>query len=484
MNRMAVCRVAGVGVFAALLLPAVSEANERGELETLKRKVDQQDAVVQRQQATVQQLMDQLAQLAAKVDVRPAPPPATQARVNLEGAELASLPAELVQTGGGPLPVHIGGYIDVGYVDPSGSGTVSTSALQVTSRGDTLSSLGLDGDSSLLVNELNVDLRATPTPRAEAVANLAFLPRKLTITSSGGSAFTDAFEVNLAYLAYAPFPQEAGPLIDNLFGDMKLSVGKFESPMGIEYRDNKASDRVNISRSMMSIYWTGYPIGIKARGTLFKRALNEFRHSIVTYNLALTNTEPWVTNVVDGDRATNSRRTVMGRLAYGLELFPGAFFETGTSLAYGARINQGDNHTLADSIDVDGRLEWGPLTLRAEYDFSDLDRPRSGGSSATAAKFSHLYLEGYCEWRRPHWVPTWVPLVSLTPYYRYDTRNLNSFPAVGVATTLTQVQRHTLALRYLMAPGRMLKTEYQLVGEAEGAAVDAIAFLMSFVQQF
>ena len=35
-----------------------------------------------------------------------------------------------------------------------------------------------------------------------------------------------------------------------------------------------------------------------------------------------------------------------------------------------------------------------------------------------------------------------------------------------------------------MKPDRMLKAEYQMVGEAEGADVDDNAFLMSFVQEF
>lgn len=128
-------------------------------------------------------------------------------------------------------------------------------------------------------------------------------------------------------------------------------------------------------------------------------------------------------------------------------------------------------------------LEWGPLTFRAEYDSSNLDRPRSGGSTATAATFSHLYLEGFYEVPRPRWLPPWIPLASLTPYYRYDTRDFNSTPATGTAT-VQEIRRHTLALRYLMDTGRMLKAEYQLVGEAENADVDDDAFLMSFVQQF
>lgn len=476
---------AGLGAAVMLaFLSSVCQADEQTELGRLRRKVDEQDAVIHQQQATIQQLLDRFTRLETKVTGRSTATTASSAtpnRVALDTEELAALPPEVVQQDRTRLPLKLSGYVDIGYVDPAGDGTVSTSALQINSRGDNLSTVGLDGDSSFLVNELNLNLVATPAERTEAVANLAFLPRKLSITSSGGSAFTDTFEVNLAYLAYEPFEKESGPWIDNLFGDLKLYLGKFDSPIGIEYRSNKAPDRVNISRSMMSIYWAGYPVGIKARGKLFKDRLNEFRHSVLTYNLALANAEPWMTTLIDVDRATNSRRTIMGRLSYGLDLVPEMFFESGVSLAYGPRINQGDNNTLSDSIDLDSRLEWGPLTLRAEYDYSNLDRPRAGGSAST---FSHIYLEGFYEIPRPAWLPKRVPLTSLTPYYRYDMRDLNTTPATGPSTTLLEVNRHTFALRYLLAPKRMLKAEYQVVEEAEGASVNDNAFLMSFIQEF
>ena len=473
--------IVGAMLGVGLLLPAVAMANETTELERLKERLSHQEVVIQQQQATIQQLLEKMQAFEVRLGGGHAAPPASGARVNLEAEDLAALPPDVIQQPAGSLPVKLGGYIDVGYVDPAGSGRTSTGALQVNSRADNLATLGLDGDSSFLVNEVNLDVVARPTPQAEAVANVAFLPRKLTITSTGGSAFTDAFEVNEAYLAYQPFPEGSGPVIDNLFGDLKLSLGKFESPMGIEYRFNKAPDRVNISRSMMSIYWTGYPVGIKARGKLFKDPLSEFRNSLLSYTLALANGEPWISRLADMDRATNSKRTVMGRLAYGLDVLPGAFLESGVSLAHGPRINQGDNNTTADSIDVDARLEWGPLTVRAEYDYSNLDRPRTGG---TAATFSHLYLEGFYEIPKPGWWPRLIPLASLTPYYRYDTRNFNVTAVTGGLPTLQEVKRHTFALRYLLTTGRMLKAEYQLVGEAENASTNDNAFLASFVQAF
>lgn len=469
----------GLGLAVTLWLPEASQARDDTEIEKLKRKATEQETLIQQQQATLQQLAAKLATLEAKVEGRPIPPLVETERVGLETEELAALPPEMAQKGPGRLPLEIGGYIDVGYVDAAGGGTVSTGTLHVNSRADTLSSLGLDGDSSFLINEVNVDLKAHVSEFLDAVASFDFLPRTLSFTTSGGTAQTDSMEVDLAYVVCAPPLPEPSPLTDSLFGDLRLWLGKFESPWGIEYRVNESPDRVNISRSMMSVYWTGYPVGIKARGKLLKGLLGEFRNSALTYNLALTNAEPWISTLADVDRAGSKRRTIMGRLSYGLDAL-GGFAETGVSLASGARINQGDEKTETESLGLDARMEWGPLTLRAEYDDSDLDRPRTGGSAAT---FSHWYLEGFYELRRPQWLPPRIPWVSLTPYYRYDTRDFNSTPAVGAATT-QEVKRHTFALNYRLWPKSILKGEYQLVGEAEEASVNDNAFLMSFVQEF
>lgn len=471
----------GWGMAALLLVGTVhaahvSAASNTTDMDELKRIVDKQESLIR-------QLTEKVAQLEARVGGGLTLQPLDQRRVSLEGGELAGLPPDTLQRGFSRSPLEISGYLDMGYVDAEGGGSVSTGALQINSRGDRLADVGLDGDSSFLINNANLRLKAMPFERAEVVTSLDFIPRKLAFTTTGGNALSDTFEVNMAYAAYEPFG-EPSALTDSLFGDLKLYAGKFESPFGLEYRVNQSPDRVNISRSMMSIYWTGYPVGVKARGKLLKGPLGEFRDSVLTYTLALTNGEPWISWLADQDRSDNQRRVVQGRLSYGLDLVPGAFFETGVSLANGPRISQGDNRTSANSVGLDGRLEWGPLTLRAEYDYSDLNRARTGLSTATAVKFSHLYAEGFYDIPRPGWWPQGIPLLGLTPYYRYDTRDLNSFPAVGAATTLQEINRHTFALRYILRPGTILKGEYSLVGEAEDASVNDDAFLMSFVQQF
>ena len=459
-------------VFSAVMgFSEVSVADTTAELEELKRTVNRQERVIQ-------QLTEKLGQLEARVGEGPVPASVSQKRVSLAAEELAALPATAGQKGDGQLPLEIGGYIDFGYINAAGSGTTSTTALQINSRGDNLADVGLDGDSSFLINDVDLDFKAHVSQSLDAVASLDFLPRNLSFTTSGGTAQTDSAEVRMAYVVYAPF-SEPSSLTDMLFGDLRLSLGKFESPIGFEYRYNKSPDRVNISRALPAVWTTGYPVGIRARGNLLQGPLSHFHNSLLTYNVVLANADPFISSLSDGDRDTNSNRTIMGRLSYGLDIV-GGFFETGVSLLQGARIGQGDNKTETSSIDLDGRFEWGPLTLRAEYAFLNQDRPRTGGS---AAVFSGFGLEGFYTLERPHGLPAWIPMTSLTPFYRYDVRDANTTPATG-SDTVQLVKRHTFALRYTARPGSILKAEYQLVGEAEDASVNDNVFLASFVQQF
>lgn len=463
--------------FFTFLFPAVclgADTDQTNEIAQLKAKINEQDSLIR-------QLVERVVHLENTVPASSAPAaPSALNRVSLESEELGALPAGIVQKEPEKLPLKISGYIDMGYIDQSGKGTVSTSALHINSRADTLASVGLDGDSSYLVNEVNLNIKAGLSPKAEAVSNVSFLPRKLTFTATGGTALTDAVGVNLAYLAYRPF-EEGNFWTDTLLGDLNVSIGKFDSPWGIEYRYNFSPDRVNISRSMMSIYWTGYPVGVKVRGKLLKEMLQRFQNSEFTYNFAVVNGEPWIASLVDMDRATSKRRTLVGRLSYGLDIFDG-FFESGFSFANGARINQGDEGTNQYSLGADVRFERGPWTTRAEIDYSDLDAARNGSSQAI--RFQHWYVESFYEISKPGLLPSWVPVVSLTPYYRYDRRYLTTlFSAVFPAVSVTNVGRNTLGLRYILRSGTMLKLEYELVSE-KGTKVNDDIFLASFVQEF
>ena len=444
-------------------------------VDKMNKKINEQDRTIQQQQNTIQQLLERMTQLEAKIKTEPSREVVSPGRVSLEDEETAFISPEGTD---GRFPIlEWGGYLDVGYVDQSGDGTVASSSIHVNSRGDTLASIGLDGDSTFLVNELNLNLNAHVSEQTDVIVSFDILPRDFGITNSRGTASTDDVELDLAYLVYAPKLQ-SNAINDALFGDLRISLGKFESPLGIEYRVNKSPDRVNISSSHHAVYTTGYPLGFRARGNLFQDKLKSFHNSILTYNVVAANAEPFQPRHGDGDIDDNNGKNIMGRLSYGLDTL-GGFFELGSSVSHGVRISQGDNGIQTDELVVDARFERGPLTLRGEYDYADEDRNTTGSNML----FKGFYGEGFYIFDKPDWLPHWVPMASLTPYYRFDTRDFISTPLTG-SNFLIDVKRHTYALRYIPKSGNIIKIEYQDNVESSGDSVDDNLLLMSFIREF
>jgi len=448
---------------------------DQATVEKMNKKIDAQAATIEQQQRTIQQLLDRMGQLESKIDARPSQKMASPSRVNLEDEEVASISPE---QGESRFPIlEWGGYIDVGYIDQTGDGSSASSSIHVNSRGDTLSSIGLDGDSTFLVNEVNLNLKAHVSEQSDVIISFDILPRDFSITETQGTASTDDVELDLAYLVYSP-KLKSNTINDALFGDLRLSIGKFESPLGIEYRVNNSPDRVNISSSHHAVYTTGYPLGLRARGNLFQDKLKEFHNSIFTYNFVVANAESFQPRHGDGDIDDNNGKTFMTRLSYGLDTLDG-FFELGSSLSTGARISQGDNDVQTEQLVVDARFERGPLTLRGEYDYADEDRKSNG----KAVIFKGFYGEGYYVFNKPDWLPQWIPMASITPYYRFDTRDFISIPLEG-SSSITDVKRHTYAFRYIPKSGNIIKVEYQDNVNSTGDSVDDNLLLMSFIREF
>ena len=120
-------------------------------------------------------------------------------------------------------------------------------------------------------------------------------------------------------------------------------------------------------------------------------------------------------------------------------------------------------------------------TFRVEFDRGDEDR--TPGSAGKSVHFNGYYGELFYEIAKPAFIPKWFPMVSLTPYYRYDTRNFVTTPITGTETII-DVNRHTFALRYKISSDDILKAEYQLNGQSAGDSVHDNLFLMSFVRPF
>jgi hypothetical protein len=82
----------GIVLLGALLVPHISMADDAQEITTLKLKVNAQEATIQQQQATIQQLVDKMAALEAKFDGESSPQPIARERVSLEEEGLAAPP--------------------------------------------------------------------------------------------------------------------------------------------------------------------------------------------------------------------------------------------------------------------------------------------------------------------------------------------------------------------------------------------------------
>jgi len=450
-------------------------------VQELDLKLENQPSTVQTQSAermkSINNILDEYEQ--HRRNLRDSYDQLPKARVNLDEDELTSLPHYMIDDASSEKHSNIewGGYIDVGYVDISGSGAVSSDSIKINSRADNLEDIGLNGNSSFLVNEINFNVKAHIAGPTEAIISIDILPRDFTVDGSNGQSSTDGVEVDLAYVNYKP-QLESSRLVDSTFNDLEISLGKFDSPLGIEYRINKSPQRVNISRSHQAQYTTGYPLGIKAKAKIAKNYLGQFRNSVLFYNLALTNSAPFLDKDYFGDVDNNNNSEIMGRFAYGLNMFEG-YFETAFSFANGAGVLQKDSDAGLEFYLIDAQYNKGPLTLRVEHQAISKEAVSVTDMRKT---FEAIYVEGFYEFDRPLWSPQWLPLVSFTPYYRYDTRDVTKIPFTEVESKI-DVQRHTVAFKYVPLEGNIFKAEYQWNFE-DGVEVDDNLLLMSFIKEF
>ncbi|HVZ87842.1 MAG TPA: hypothetical protein VHG72_12785 [Polyangia bacterium] len=181
--------------------------------------------------------------------------------------------------------VILGGYIDLGFyaTEGNGSGIVRDQgnvyfpqyagkygwvflgdilAPAINSRGE-VADLGdatgavprydpihSGGAPGFIVNEINLRLTSGLGPGLLATASLDFTPRTGSNFSLG-----DVFDADIAQLEWMPTRSQR----------TSIFVGKFDSVLGIEYRDRKSDQRYGITPSLISRYTTGTAIGVKVR---------------------------------------------------------------------------------------------------------------------------------------------------------------------------------------------------------------------------
>ncbi len=106
------------------------------------------------------------------------------------------------------------------------------------------------GAPSFIANEINMTMTSGLTPSAVATASVNFMPR-----SGSNFSLGDVFDADIAQLEWMPTRTQK----------TSIFVGKFDSVLGIEYRDRKSNQRYGITPSLIARYTTGTAVGVKVR---------------------------------------------------------------------------------------------------------------------------------------------------------------------------------------------------------------------------
>jgi hypothetical protein len=209
---------------------------------------------------------------------------------------------------------------------------------------DRFDSVNSNGAPGFIINEVNLTMNAALSSTALATASVNFIPR-----SGHDFSIGDFIEVDLAQLEWLPFQS----------GKTSIFVGKFDSVIGIEYRERKASQRFGITPSLIARYTTGTPIGLKVRSKFFDG-------DRVVVAGALTNGSSGTEQFHFYDEVdSNAGKTASGRLA--VKPLPGLDLEIGASGEYGSQ-----DHALDSlgklwfwGVDLLGHI--GPVDIKAQY---------------------------------------------------------------------------------------------------------------------
>jgi hypothetical protein len=362
--------------------------------------------------------------------------------------------------------VNFTGYADLGFFVPQGdgSGTVQDFgnarfpqyagrfgwmflgdllAPTVNSRGEVadlgnlpgvtrFDSIHSKGAPGFLVNEANLTVVAGLTDRLLLTTSLNFVPRT-------GSEFAlgDFFDLDIAQVEWLPWGNRR----------FSLFVGKFDSVIGIEYRDRKSTARFGITPSLMARYTVGTPIGIKARAKLLKDEILVIAAAVT--NGTSTTEQFHFYNEID----TNITKTVSGRVSLRLPV-PGSL-EVGLSGEYGAQDRASNNRGAMWFAGVDLLYFLHDLSIKAQW-----LRGMSPGEPVDDVYGLALNHGGYLE-------VNYMVTPKLGILARGEVRD--AFVWLGEERAyLTKGWRGTLGARWTFNQHAVLKAEYLRNGEYGG----------------
>lgn len=353
------------------------------------------------------------------------------------------------------LPVRISGYIDLGAfrADNRGAGFIFDTGDRFSARypgkawvllGDPLSTmvnsraepadtsgslaftddpLNSEGALTFLVNEVNLELFATISPRIFAFASLDVLPR----TGFRGT-LGDHLDVDYAYVEFTPFDS----------WDLTFSAGKLDPAFGREYRVQESVDRPGVTPSLLFRYVGGHPIGLKARGRFLDQRL--------TAALAVTNGSSFIEAMQQADEIDrNDPKTFSGRLSWTQPL-PVGLVEIGASGESGVQSRQTDPSINHWQVGADLYAELWDLELRGEFVRGIAEG--GGLESADGLDYRAFFAEGLYR------VTNWLGVVG-----RFEQRHALNWKDPDFVY-LIHIQRLTGGVRFVLHPRVLWKLEY------------------------
>jgi hypothetical protein len=379
--------------------------------------------------------------------------------------------------------VTVGGYVDFGFFVPSGNGVGVIQdegpnrvfpqyanqyswvflgdllAPTVNSRGEVASlgnfpgvdrfdSIDSTGAPTFIANEVNLRLDAAVARNAIATASVDFMPR-----SGHDFSIGDFMEVDLAQLEWMPTAS----------GRTSIFVGKFESVVGIEYRDRKSNERFGVTPSLIARYTTGTPLGLKVRSKL-----GEDERVVIA--AALTNGSSTTEQFHFYDEIdSNSGKTASGRLS--VRPFP-LDLEVGLSGEWGPQDHALDStHYLWFwGIDLLAHLAAGSGTLDIKGQFLQGGAPGQIGPPADPNHEPYglkLHYGGYLEL-------DWMAMPWLGFLLRGEVRDADIWlgdpgsPAGAERLYITREWRLTAGARVVVNQHIAVKAEYLHNGEYGG----------------
>ena len=387
--------------------------------------------------------------------------------------------------------VQVHGYVDVGFAKAQGSSFargdtrlpadygVDAFAPAVNSRGD-VASLDAEGRfvNGFLPRSLEIGDRASFFVNTASL-DVQYAPPGAPVLLFTRAQFMPRFRPGQGTETRVLLQQAFGRVIPFDFAEFALTVGKFDPVFGIEYLENEAPLRVNVTPSLMARYTTGHQVGAKAFYRMqFPRLL-----SALSLNAAVTNNSSRVESLQTPEVSLTGRPHGSARLGYELQLLR-LQLKLGASGQYGPRNDQRVAHVLHRALGADARITAGWLSLSGEFVRALDDQGVLPGKETGLGAFpfaSGFHVRGfYATAALALPISARFALRTVTPFARYDQRNAG-FDGFGDIRTSRITAGARLDLWELVA----LKAEYLLNREESGAPrVDNDVFTASAVGSF